>query len=416
MLRPSIPDHDGRGAPGSSARAPRRAWSVIFGALLLLGCGRSGPTAATPIRPAPASPSDEPRERVGVVVTPEEAIPVADLLARAEARVDAGAFSQAARDFELLLRGPYVPELQARIHFGYARALEGEGLLPLAVDQLEIRITVVGEDERDAARMDWIFGLLLLERFREAGAAVDRVDVAHLGRDGRVLSVATKVLALSAGGSTSGADALLSRGFLELEEQGEVLGPELARAAAWLSFAQGEVEALRARQVRFDPVPDDVHTVLETRCRHMVAAQSAYAESMRLLTGRLRLLSGLRIAELYLELHHDIVTAPLGVNFSTETSQSAIARGALLLRYEVLLEKAEQMLRITLGGTQDTLAARSVRERLDTALLEVVERRQAARAAVDDLPVLRSDLTQILESLGAPPTAPQLGVARPSEP
>lgn len=382
----------------------------------ILGTIACGPKATSHPPAAHVREEADRREEIPVIVTTSEAIPVTELLARAEARVFAGAYAEARRDFELLLHGPRVPELQGRIHLGYARALEGEGLLTLAAEQLEIRISFVGDDERDRARMDWVVCLLLLEQFEQAGARVDDVDRARLDAEGRVLLGAAKGLALVMKGDAAGAEAALSPAWAEVEESGPVMNLEMKRAAAWLSFADGEVEALRARSIRFDPLPDDVHGVLETRCRHMVAAQAGYAETMRLQNGRLRLLAGQRIAELYLSLHHDLVTAPLGPSVTEGTSQAAIARGALLLRYEVLLEKAEQMLRITLQGTPDTLSARTVRERLDMALLGVVERRTAARSAVDDLPVQRNDLTRILESLGAPPTAPQLGPGEPRVP
>lgn len=391
-------------------RSSALALSTILGTLACAPNASSRPPAA------PGRETADRREEVPVIVTTSEAIPVAELLARAEARVLSGAFAEARRDFELLLRGPELPELQGRIHLGYARALEGEGLLTLAAEQLEIRVSLVGDDERDRARMDWVACLLLLEQFEQAGAQLGDVDPARLDPEGRVILGAAKALALVAKGEAAGAESALSPAWLEVEEGGAPMNLEMKRAAAWLSFADAEVQALRARSIRFDPLPDDVHGVLEARCRYMVAAQAGYAETMRLQAGRLRLLAGQRIAELYLGLHQDLVTAPLGPSVTEGSSQAAVARGALLLRYEVLLEKAEQMLRITLEGTPDTLSARSVRERLDAALLEVVERRTAARSAVDDLPVQRNDLTRILESLGAPPTAPQPGPGEPRAP
>lgn len=378
-------------------------------ALALLSCAVAcGPKAPSQAVAAAGSDGQAGREEVPVIVTTAEAIVVAELLQRAEARVLSGEFALAMKDFELLLRGAHVAELEGRIYLGYARALEGEGLLPMAAEQLEIRTTVVAEDERDRARMDWVASLLLLERFEQAGAAVEGIDPERVGPEGRVVMAAAQALALATKGELAGVEKLLSAAWAEREGSGEVLSLDMKVAAAWLSFAEGEAEALRARRIGFDPLPEDVHAVLEARCRHMVSAQAGYAESMRLQTGRLRLLAGQRIADLYLLLHQDLVTAPLGPTVAEGTEQATIARAALLLRYEVLLEKAEQMLRITLQGTPETASARTVRERLDVALREVVERRTAARNTVDDLPVTRGDLTRILESLGAPPTAPQV--------
>jgi tetratricopeptide (TPR) repeat protein len=390
--------------------------SSALALIAILGAMACAPKAPSTAPATAVHEGPDRREEVPVIVTTNEAIPVAELLSRAEASVLSGAFAEARRDFELLLRASHAPELQGRIHLGYARALEGEGLLPLAAEQLELRVSLVKDDERDRARMDWVACLLLLQQFEEAGALLGEVDPVRLDPASRVLLGAAKALSLVMKGEDAPAESALSPAWLAVEEGGAVMTPEMKRAAAWLSFADGEIEALRARSIRFDPVPSDVHGVLEARCRHMVAAQAGYAETMRLQAGRLRLLAGQRIAELYLGLHHDLVTAPLGSSVSEGTSQAAVARGALLMRYEVLLEKAEQMLRITLQGTPDTLAATAMRERLDAALLDVVERRTAARNAVDDLPVPRNDLARILESLGAPPTAPQPGPDEPRAP
>lgn len=362
--------------------------------------------AAAPETAVAAAPRT--REEVPVIVTTIEALPVMDLLARAETRLHAGEFALAVKDYELLLRGGASAELLGRIYFGYALALEGEGRLALAAEQLERRVALVPEEARAPARMDWLVRLLLLEQFERAGREAEQVAAARLGPDGRILLAAVRTLGLVAGGEVTDGDAALAPGWLALEEQGEALHAETKSAAAWLSFAQGELEGLRARRIHFDPLPDDVHAVLEARCRAMVAAQSAYAESMRLDAGALRLLAGERIAALYLDLHEALVTAPLGAGVTSGSAQETIARGALLLRYEVLLEKAEQMLRITLDGTRDTAAARPLRERLAASLGRVVQRRTAARDSVDGLPVGRADLSRILESLGAPPTAPQL--------
>src|SRR5690606_3495327 len=105
------------------------------------------------------------REEVPVIVTTIEALPVMDLLARAETRLHAGEFALAGKDYELLLRGGASAERLGRIYFGYALALEGEGRLALAAEQLERRVALVPEEARAPARMDWLVRLLLLEQF-----------------------------------------------------------------------------------------------------------------------------------------------------------------------------------------------------------------------------------------------------------
>jgi len=342
-----------------------------------------------------------------VIVTTAEAIPAKDLLARAERELELGELEAAARDFELLLVAGASRPLEARIRLGYARALEGMGELERATGELERRVVLV--PEADAARLELLPRLLLLERFAEAGVVARAVSGAGVSPADQVLLSAALSLAQLAAGEPGEAEAALAPAWALWGEASDRERGPLGRSTAWVSFASGEIAAEAARQVGFDPVPDDVARVLEVRCRHMVAAQSAYAEAMRLQSGRLRLIAGQRIAVLYLELHRDILAAPLPRELSG-TRQRPVAKGALLLRYEVLLEKAEQMLRITLEGTKDTMEARPVRRRVENALADVVTQRAAHAAEVEGLPASRDELRRILESLGAPSTAGGAGL------
>jgi hypothetical protein len=93
------------------------------------------------------------------------------------------------------------------------------------------------------------------------------------------------------------------------------------------------------------------------------------------------------------------LAAPLPATFAAPEKRK-LAEGAVVLRYRVLLEKAEQMLRITLSGTQPTRRTAPVRRELEASLEEVSQERAAHARALAELPVAASELERILATLG----------------
>ena len=334
-----------------------------------------------------------------MIVTTEEAMVVMDLVLRAERRAELGQLDLAAKDYELLLSARHGPELEARVRVGYARVLHARGELERAADQLELRLPLVSAHELDAARIELLRCWLLLERFADARTLGQSIDRAGLLPEDRVLLGASDALGLAALGQADPADAVLAKAWSELEVQAENREPAPGLPAALLALAGGDVAALRARRIQFDPVPKDVPAELERRCRNMVTAQSAYADAMRLERGHVRLLAGARIAALYQDLHRDILAAPLPAGFTAGEARQ-LAEGALLLRYRVLLEKAEQMLRITLSGTEPSRATAPRRQELEARLAALSAQRAAQARRLGELPVQASELERVLDTLG----------------
>jgi len=356
-----------------------------------------------------AEPTSPPaRSEVPMIVTVDEALPTEELLERAEHRLEAGELELAQKDFEVLLGARHQPAFEARVRLGYARVLEARGQLKEAAEQLELRLSLVEPDEAHSARVELIRRLLVLERFADAWTVGRPIERARLSTGDRLVLQASEGLALASQGEPDRAESALAPAWAALEEAGEAGERRLAAAAALVEFASGDIAALRARRILFDPVPDDVRSVLEARCRHLVTAQSAYGDAMRLERGALRLLAGERIARLYTELHRDILAAPLPPG----TGRADLAEGALLLRYDVLLQKAEQMLRVTLDGTVSSEATQPFRTPVEAELERLLARRAAYAQKLEGLSVSRDDLARVLDGLGPPldSNAPQ---ARP---
>jgi hypothetical protein len=359
-------------------------------------CGRSPQPA---VAPAAGNPVAAPSSEVAVIVTTEEAMVVQDLLLRAERRLESGQLDLAARDFELLLAAPHRPLLEARVRLGYALSLEGRGDLAAAANQLELRLPLVEREQLDAARLELVRRWLLLERFAAARALAGLIDHDAARSDDALLLHASDALGLVELGDADGADAVLVPAWSALEDKADKGASAQSFAAALVAFAAGEVAALRAGEVGFDPVPEDVQATLEERCRHMVAAQSAYADAMRLDRSQVRLLAGARIAKLYRELHAELLAAPLPAAFAA-ADKRRLAEGAIVLRYRVLLEKAEQMLRITLSGTPPSRATEPRRQELEATLAAVSQERAANAQLLEGLPVAASELERVLATLG----------------
>jgi len=369
-----------------------RSAVAFWVSLAALGCQpRSEPHTAEPAAP-PA------RSEVPMIVTVDEALPTEELLERAERRLQAGELELAQKDFEVLLRARHQPPFEARVRLGYARVLEERGRLREAAEQLELRVVLVAREDVDSARIELIRRLLLLERFADGWTVGRSVERARLSTGDRLVLQASEGLALASQGEPDRAESALASAWAALEEAGDAGEGRLAAAAALVEFASGDVAALRARRILFDPVPDDVPSVLEARCRHLVTAQSAYGDAMRLERGALRLLAGERIARLYTELHRDILAAPLPPG----SGQADLAEGALLLRYDVLLQKAEQMLRITLDGTATSEATQPFRRPVEAELERLLAKRAAYAQKLDALSISKDDLGRVLDSLGPP--------------
>ena len=100
---------------------------------------------------------------------------------------------------------------------------------------------------------------------------------------------------------------------------------------------------MRSERIKLVPVPADFVDVFEQRCRALLDAQNAYTEAMRSRHAHWSAMAGYRIGELYQKLHGETLEIPPPSTARSE-AQKQLFRGALRLRYRILLEKGLKMM------------------------------------------------------------------------
>jgi tetratricopeptide (TPR) repeat protein len=216
---------------------------------------------------------------------------------------------------------------------------------------------------------------------------------------GRILSHAARALGLLAAGDTAGAEHFVAKGLdiieqLELDRAGSI-----PRDLAPLYFALGEARRARAHEITLDVGVREFSAHLERRCQLLLAAQSAYSDTMRAYDAHWSTMAGYRVGELYERLHDELMRVP--PPRATTPHEQQLFEGAMRLRYSVLLGKANAMLEHTLAmavrtGEDSEWVRRTERSRenLTRAMAE-------EQAALDRLPFTREDLQRALDDLAA---------------
>lgn len=111
---------------------------------------------------------------------------------------------------------------------------------------------------------------------------------------------------------------------------------------AQVSFALGEIRRIRSEKIVFEPFPPNFAAVLEERATGLLDAQAAYSEAIRAKDAHWSAMSGYRIGELYAQLHHDVMRAPVPPAENLQKQQ--LFEGAMRLRYRILLKKGLTMM------------------------------------------------------------------------
>jgi hypothetical protein len=109
-------------------------------------------------------------------------------------------------------------------------------------------------------------------------------------------------------------------------------------------------------------------------------------------------MSGVRVGELYKELHTDLMNLPVppGAN---SPERRLLFEGAMRLRDSVLLRKAVSMMRATVSLLDRSERKSPWRKKAQEALDEIEETQRAEEAAIDALPYSREELQAALKSL-----------------
>jgi tetratricopeptide (TPR) repeat protein len=373
--------------------------------LAILGCRVSGPPAKEPVAaPAPVSENAGPvvTEVPALIVSPTAVTSVEELFLAGQTALRQGQPAQAALAFDRIAThdplGPFTP----RALFQGALAHEQTGDLAGAVarfEQLERRFPDAPLAIESTVRSLRV--RLYLEQWLEAGAVAAHFLERYPSGPvlGRIISHAARALALLAADRVSDAEYFIARG-LDIVEQRELdRAGEIPRDLAPLYFAQGEARRRRSEAALLSPDVRDFAARLEQRCQLLLAAQSAYSNTMRAHDSHWSTMAGYRVGELYERLHEELMRIPSPR--ATTPREQRLFEGAMRLRYSVLLGKAAGMLDHTL--------AMAVRTGEDSEWVRRTERARAAlarasaeeQAALDRLPFTREDLQRALDDLEA---------------
>src|SRR5262249_29815497 len=130
-------------------------------------------------------------------------------------------------------------------------------------------------------------------------------------------------------------------------------GGQLPVEVAQLRFALGEVRKQASEAITFVPMPRNFPAALEERCQGLLDAQSAFVDAMRSCDPHWATMSGFRLGDLYQNLYGDVMVIAPPASAHDER-QKQLFRGAMRLRYRVLLEKGLRMMEHTIMIEQRT--------------------------------------------------------------
>lgn len=378
-----------------------RSESRFFSLLLLLGVAAPlhFSCSAPPAKAPQQSTEPEHIQTAATVVSPEESLDVVELLARGNASLQHERFESAQRDFQLVVESARLSENRLLGLFGWATALDlmGQPEQALRVYSRFVEESAPGP-KREEGELRMVRLLVYLERYDEAGKIAFRLNPASRNVSGQVALYGARALSLLSRGDASGASQSITRGRSVIERESLDRVAVVSSDVAALFFALGELRALRAAEIGFDPLPTDFAVALETRCQLILDAQSAYSSAMRANNAHWSSMSGVRVGELYHSLHEDLMAMPRPKAADT-TRKQQLFDGALRLRYSILLRKSVSMMRATVAMLERTDERSRWREKAIEGLERIELAEKEEEAAIDALPYSRSQLQQVLDEL-----------------
>jgi tetratricopeptide (TPR) repeat protein len=335
------------------------------------------------------------------VVTPDEAIGVDELFARALKLEAQGNHRAALSDLERVLAvdplGPYAE----RALFHAALAHEALAELDAAAQSFEEaarrfpNTPLTPEVLARATRLR-----LHTDQWEAAAATASVLLEQHAGAGPleHVVAYSARALGLLARGNVEEGEYFVAKGMQIVDELQLDRAGRIPRDLAPLYFAQGEARRQKAEAVTLSNDPATFSSRLEERCQQLLSAQAAYSDSMRAYDAHWSAMAGYRVGELYERLHEDLMQVQPPPRAGTE-HQRQLFEGAMRLRYSVLVSKALTMMEHTLTMAERTGEASEWVQRSASAKVELERVLQAEKDALDRLPYSRADLEQALKDI-----------------
>jgi tetratricopeptide (TPR) repeat protein len=321
-------------------------------AVLLLGCATAcGAKPAASPEPRTAHDGQNEVEVPRTVITPQGASSVPELLQEAAALAKAERWAEAAAAYDRVYRLEPEKRLGDQAVWGAADAYDRANNLEAAVARFELYAG--REPESDLATAALVRATrihVFRARFQAAGVHADRLlkKLDALTPLAKISVYGAKALSLLDRGESEQASYFIEKGRNIVDAEQLDRAVPLDRDLAQLFYALGELRRLRAAQIKFEPLPPNFTALLEQRCQLLLDAQTAYSDTMRAGDGHWSAMAGYRVAELYQDLHRDLMAVRPPPSAGTERERQ-LWEGAVRTRYAILLSKAKTMAEHTLA-------------------------------------------------------------------
>ncbi len=353
-----------------------------------------------------AAPSHHPRKvstssfyAPTTLVTAQEALDTDALLERAQTHLEQGRLDAAIAEFRLVAKGALSSANRLRALKGWGTALDFKGDLGAALDPYSRYVAEAPAGSlRDGIQVRVVRILVYRERYTEAGVRAAGIQNKERGPLERISILAALALASIENNSLEEAQLHISRArsIIDAYSFDRVDTPPLDVAS--LYFSLGELRRKKAEGIAFDPLPTDFGLALEERCQLILDAQGAYSSAMRSQNAHWSSMSGVRVSELYHQLHRDLMSMPPPQEVNTLKRQQ-LFEGALRLRYSILLRKSLSVMRSTVTLLDRTPEEDRWGELARASLVQIQEAQVAEEVAIDALPYTRTQLQDALDDL-----------------
>ena len=337
-----------------------------------------------------------------LIVSATDVIDVEELFLAGQTHLRHGEPTKAAAAFDRIVQHDALGPFGMRALFQGALAHEASGDLEGAAarfEQLDRRFPDAWRSVEALVRALRV--RLYLEQWEQAGAIGAHFLERHPHGPvlGRILAHAARGLGLLAAGSPEEAEHFVSKGLDIVEQLQLDRAGSIPRDLAPLYFALGETRRKRAEETELVVDVREFSARLEQRCQLLLAAQSAYSDTMRAYDAHWSTMAGYRVGELYERLHEELMRVP-PARAATQREQQ-LFEGAMRLRYAVLLGKANAMLEHTLAMAVRTGEDSEWVRRTERSRANLTRAMAEEQAAIDRLPFTREDLQRALDDLGA---------------
>jgi len=397
-----------------NGRSSSSRWHVYGLTLSLFACS-AAPRTIPPASPAsqvaaaaPATgPSVAPLRVPTTIVTPDVSVDVVELFQTGQTGLRQGDYALAAQAFDRIASHETEGLILERALFQGALAHEALADLEGAAARFEELARRFPEAPLSS---EALLRSLRVRLHQEAWAAAAQTGRVYLQRypdappGGQILAYAARGLEMLANERQAEGEYFIAKGMeivdrLELDRAGRI-----PRDLAQLYFALGEARRRRAEQATLSPDVQEFSARLEERCRLLLAAQSAYSDTMRAYDAHWSTMAGYRVGELYERLHEELMQIPPPRAGSDR--ERLLFEGAMRLRYSVLLDKASSMLEHTLAMAQRTGESSEWVRRTEQSRGQLARARAEQQSALDRLPFSRAELQQALDDLEARANSP----------